>query len=85
MDRDALRAYAQRDWAAIERLDQDHWAETFRRNGPDQAFRAAAALAEHARRARPDWPSAEDRQRDLEHHLELKRRIDRAASAFSTR
>lgn len=85
MDPDALRAFARRDWAEVERLDRAHWAATYRRLGPQVGFRAAAALAAFARRARPDWPSAADRRRDLEHHVALKRRIDDASRALAAR
>ncbi len=85
MDRDALRAYARRDWAVLERLDRAHWADTIAGQDPNAGFRAAGALAEHARRVRPDWPTAADRQRDLDHHIALKRRMDHAASALTRR
>ena len=83
MDRDALRAYAHRVWAEVERLGHAYWAELYRRRGPAIGFRTAAALAEYVRRARPDWPSPAQRQQDLDHHVALKRRIDRAARAFA--
>jgi hypothetical protein len=83
MDPESLRAYARRDWSEIERLDRAHWADVYRRVGPEPGFRASAALAELARRVRPGWPSAAERQRDLEHHVEFKRRLDRAAQALA--
>lgn len=48
-------------------------------------FRASQMLAEHVRLLRPDWPSCEERQMDFEHHVALKRDIDRAAGAFARR
>jgi len=42
-------------------------------------------LWQHARRVRPDWPTPRDRNEDLAHHVELKRRLDRAADAFTRR
>lgn len=85
MNRGDLEAYARRDWTVLDRLDREHWVDTFQRSGGAVSFRVSAELAEYVRRLRPDWPSAADRQEDLEHHVALKRRIDRAARAFNSR
>ena len=85
MDRDTIRAFARRDWTLLERLDREHWTETYQRGGGEIGSRVAAGMAEYARRVRPDWPTAAERHRDLEDHIELKRRIDRAAAAFPAR
>jgi len=42
-------------------------------------------LWQHARRVRPDWPTPRDRNEDLAHHVELTRRLDRAADTFTRR
>jgi len=85
MDGDAIRAFAHRDWTLLEQLDREHWVETYRRGGGMIGFQVAAGMAEYVRRTRPEWPTAAERQRDLEDHIELKRRIDRAAGAFPSR
>ena len=51
----------------------------------DAAVRTSWALWGHARRVRPDWPTGEERQADLDHHVRLKAILDRAARAFSRR
>lgn len=74
-----LRAFAHRDWAAVEAAKKARAAERFRREGPVPLLRAARALFEHARAVNPDWPGARERSADLEHHVKLKRWLDRAA------
>ena len=85
MDREAIRAFVQRDRAAVEALKQAHHARRFQERGAAAGWQAGQALWDHARRVRPDWPTARDRAEDLAHHVELKRRLDRAAHAFTRR
>lgn len=85
MDRDAIRAFVERDRKSVAALKRDHHARRNRISGGKSGLAAAAILREHVRRARPDWPTPQDRQKDLEHHIELKRCIDRAAHAFTAR
>jgi hypothetical protein len=84
MDREAIRAFARRDRASVESLKRAHHA---RRHREDQAagYEAGRVLFEHARRVRPDWPTARDRAEDLAHHLEQKRLLDRTAHVVAGR
>ena len=82
MNPEDVRAYARRAWHAAERLKREHWARETAAHGPLATFEASVALWEHMRRLRPDWPSPDERREDLEHHLRLKRDIDRARGAF---
>jgi hypothetical protein len=68
---------ASRDWAIFDRDTGAHWENERRTRGPLAAFHAGAALREHARAVRPDWPSEADRARDLADHLELLRILER--------
>lgn len=79
MDPRDLRAYAERSWASAEARKQEHWARLAADRGPHATLRVAAALWHHMRSLRPDWPSEEERARDLAHHLALKRALDRTA------
>ena len=81
MDRDAIRAFAARDRAEVADAKAAWWASA----DPDVRVRAAHALWEHARRVRPDWPTADDRAADLDHHVHLKRLLDRAGRALADR
>jgi hypothetical protein len=85
MDREAIRAFAQRRWAEAEEAKREYWARRFRAGGSAETLRAAQALWQHVRRVRPDWPTPQDRADDLAHHTELKRRIDRIAHVFARR
>jgi len=72
-------SFLARDWSTLESMDRRYWAEAFTRSGADPALRASMALRAHMRRIRPDWPSAEERESDLRHHVAFKRLLDRAA------
>jgi len=77
-----VRAYARRAWHMAERLKREHWVRETAVRGPLATFEASLALWEHMRSLRPDWPSRDERRADFEHHIRLKRDIDRAAGAF---
>jgi hypothetical protein len=85
VDRESIRAFVNRDHAAVASLKRAHHTNRFRELGPQAGIALARALWEHARRVRPDWPTRRDRARDLADHVELKGRLDRAAHAFSRR
>jgi hypothetical protein len=77
-----VRAYAARGWQMAARLEREHWAREVAERGPLATFVASEALRQHMCQVRPDWPSEQERQEDLAHHIALKRAIDRAARAF---
>ena len=83
MDSDAVRAFANRDWEAIAGSKREHWTRVLRTAGPAALFRVAQHLREHTRMVRPDWPSPNDRARDLANHIALKQLLDRASHAGS--
>lgn len=85
MDRDAIRAFVARDRDRVAALKREHHARRYRQSRGRSGLDAARALREHARKVRPDWPTARDRDEDFAQHVALKRRIDRAAHAFSAR
>lgn len=85
MDRDALRAYLDRDRAAVEASKRSHHAGRYRAIGAAAGIEAGITLRDWARRVRPDWPTDRDRAEDLAHHLALKALIDRYADAFASR
>lgn len=81
MDAHDLRAYVERDWAAVAADKREHWVREFTARGPVATFEASQALWRHMRLLHPGWPPADDRREDLAHHVTLKRALDRAASA----
>jgi hypothetical protein len=85
MDREAARAFASRHWTEFERLRARERAVRFRKEGSRGTVRRSRALWQWVRSIRSGWPSEALRARDLVHHVELKRRIDRAARGFALR
>jgi hypothetical protein len=85
VDREAIRAFVERPWRTLEALKRAHHARRFRERGAAAGLEAGAALWQHARRVRPDWPTAAERTADLAHHVDQKRHLDRAARAFTRR
>ncbi|HSN97943.1 MAG TPA: hypothetical protein VLS89_06580 [Candidatus Nanopelagicales bacterium] len=85
MDRAALRAFAQRDYALLERLKEEHRARRHREQGASSTVEVVSALFEHACQVAPDFPSERYRDEDLEHHIRLKRLLERASHAFPVR
>ena len=78
-----LNEYAARDWRIIENLDRLHWIREYRQHGPEATVRASMALWEHLRQIRPEWPTAQDRQEDLDHHILLIQIFQRAADTLA--
>jgi len=81
MDARDVRAYVERDWAAVTAAKREHWAREFAARGFLATFEASQVLWRHMRRLHPEWPSEDERREDLAHHIRLKRALDRAASA----
>lgn len=71
MDRDEIRAFADRDWPALEEEKARFWAERKRGMTAAEALAAGEALRRHARRVKPTWPDAADRAEDLAAHLRV--------------
>ncbi len=74
----ALRAFLDRDWAALDRDKDRYWREHARERGAAAAVRIADDLRRHVLSVRPDWPSEEERAEDLATHLrviEVLRRV----------
>lgn len=75
LDPASLRAFVQRDWNPTRDLDL-----LARAAQPlETKLRLAEELYAAARATVPGWPSEADRRADLEHHVALRRLLDRAA------
>lgn len=74
-----------RDWERIASSKVAHWATRYRAEGWRSVWDAAQALHVHMTRVRPDFPSDRDRERDLAHHVEMRRLFDRVADAIAGR
>lgn len=64
-------ALVDRDWRSLERGKELYWSAWKVQHGPAAGIRVAEALREQVRRARPDWPSDDERREDLETHLRV--------------
>jgi hypothetical protein len=75
---DLLRNFVQRPWEAVETAKREHIAARYRED-PDAHVARVHALRDHMRLVRPEWPTDDDRARDLADHIALKAKIDRAS------
>jgi len=74
LEHDDLRRYAARDWGAPERLARRHRAE----QPVARKVALAVQLYEAARATSPAWPDEQCRAKDLESHVNLRKRLRRA-------
>lgn len=72
-----LRAFAARDWAAVERNTAEYWRAWKQRHGAAGAIRIADELRRQAIAQRPDWPTHAERMADLECHLRVAEALRR--------
>ena len=72
-----LRAYASRRWDLVEQ-EKDRWrAHRYRQDGPAATLLASLRLRLRWRQEHGE-PTAERRDQDFAHHVELKRKLDGA-------
>lgn len=84
-DPEALRAFRDRDWAAVREAKERFWAEDHRRRGPLAGLAIGSALWDQIRTIDPTWPDAQQRAEDLAHHLDLAEKLRRVAHVFDHR
>jgi hypothetical protein len=84
MDERAIREFMNRRWQEIADAKTAFWAGRFAHDRL-VSWRAAQALLDHVRRVQPAFPDDRERDADLEGHLILRARLDRAAHAFARR
>jgi hypothetical protein len=78
---ESIRAFASRERASVAHVKRDHWASAYRQGGSDATIAIARSLFNHAVATVEGFPRATDRARDLEDHVMLKTRLDRASNA----
>jgi hypothetical protein len=83
MRKEHLREFAGRPRQAVAEAKANHWKARHDAD-PIALMTAAHAAFEHARSV-ADFPPHHYLEADLAHHIELKRLIDRASSAFTVR
>lgn len=79
MDRSDVVPYLDRDWSLIAEEKAKAWLRARREDGPAGSIRVADALRQQVLRARPGWPAESERDRDLEDHVQLSRKMMRAS------
>jgi hypothetical protein len=84
VNRDDIRAFVNRDWAAVEDEKARYWAERKRTMTAAEALATADMLREHARRTRPGWPDPAERADDLAVHVRVAEGL-RAVPTHRTR
>jgi len=83
---EAIRAFTDRPWDELAALKRRHAAERYAREGHHASLRIARGLYARFRSLAIEGSVEgyeERRQRDLEHHVELKRLLDRARGALA--
>jgi hypothetical protein len=73
-------AYARRDWAAFERMKRERQVEQMSRMQPADALEVGDALRHHAQALHPDWPTEDDRRKDLAVHLRVSESLRSVAA-----
>ena len=81
MDRDAILAFARRDWAMVGEAKARYWLARKRDLSAAGLLSVSDQLRRHALAVRPDWPSDADRAEDLAVH----ERVTEALRAVSAR
>jgi hypothetical protein len=71
VNRDDIRAFVNRDWAAVEDEKARYWAQRKRTMTAAEALATADTLREYARRTKPDWPDPDERATDLAVHIRV--------------
>lgn len=74
MQPDDIRAFVNRDWDRVADAKTRTWLAA--KGTPADDLRMADDLRRHARRLRPDFPSARDRADDLQSHLRVIGALD---------
>jgi len=65
MDRDSVREFLHRDWAAVSASKTRSWHALKARRSAGQLLGTADQMRVYARQVRPDWPTRQDRLDDL--------------------
>ncbi|MHB0971044.1 MAG: hypothetical protein ACYC7A_05820 [Thermoanaerobaculia bacterium] len=76
-----IRAYVARDWTIAENLKLEYWSSRKRTMTPTEAIAISEELRRYVESVRPDFPSEESRNADLEVH----RRVSEALRSVATR
>lgn len=79
-----IRAFVERDWAAVDRAKARFWAERKHAMSATEALSVGDALRRHVKALRPGWPDAAERDADLATHARVSGAL-RAVTLRSSR
>ena len=82
MRKEDLIAFAHRDWNAVAALKRRWWAEQKSRMSPAEALAVGDELRHHVSALR-DWPTEDDRRKDLASHMRLSEMLRRVKPPHS--
>ena len=85
MKAEDIKEFLNRSRQPVESLKAEWWASHADSDGKGSTLQLGHSLLEHARQVDPSFPSAEYLAADLEHHIALKKRLDRASKALARR
>ena len=71
MRREDIVPFARRSRRRVDESRSEYWTAFIRTGDADRAFELADTLRRHVLMLRPDWPTAEDRQADIEAHMRM--------------
>jgi len=69
-------------WSKVRHRKIEHWARQHRRQGPEEALRAAEALRAYVITLRPTWPDAQTRRLDWENHARMRTLFEKIANGL---
>jgi len=72
--------FARRDWKAIEKMKRERRVEEMSQMTPADALEVGDALRHHAQALHPDWPTDDDRKKDLLVHLRVSESLRSVAA-----
>src|SRR3954454_4754748 len=75
-------AFVQRDWNAIAELKRRRWSELKLQMTAADALAVGDELRHHVSTLRSDWPTEEDRQKDLAAHIRLSEMLRRVKPPY---
>jgi hypothetical protein len=76
-----LAAFAARDWEAVSASKETQWLSERRRRGVRWCLEVAEELRRQVLRRHPAWPTADERQDDLDTHVRVGNALRRVRHA----
>ena len=82
MRKEDVIAFARRDWSAIAAVKRRRWAEQKSQMTPADALAVGDELRHHVSALQSDWPTDEDRRKDLASHMRVSEMLRRVKPPY---